>query len=228
MDFKFLGVGRRRYLLLLPMVFLLLNAYFFQHATREIRRSILPEKYIDTLNQVESLAAAVEANPERLWEDHELNIRHSVAFIDTLPMTFAAVYKPVNDVWMRISERDFATNFDPLIYDEFLVAVDAQERGNIDVGFTPENGSFRVMHLYFRMMPLYSSPEQRYLVVTGVSSHSVVTPIPGLVSIGQWVSMAITFILNVWLIVLIARARDLSQLSECEICQKRSGGDAHV
>ena len=219
---NFLGDRRKRYVFLLPIVFLLLNAYFFQYASREIRNSILREKYVDTVNQVESLAAAVEANPERLWEDHELNIRYSVEFLDSLPMTFAAVYKPVAGKWIRISERDFATDFDPLVYEAFLEAVDAQESGSLDVGFTPESGPFRVMHLYFRAMPLYSPLENRYLVVTGVSTHSIVTPIPALVSAGQWISMGVTFVLNAWLIVMISRVGDLSQLTQCEVCQRKN------
>lgn len=67
------------------------------------------------------------------------------------------------------------------------------------------------IHLYYRWMPLYSPPEDRYLVVSGISKYSVVSKISIWVSVGQWVSMAITFFLNVGLITLLARLGSVYQ-----------------
>jgi hypothetical protein len=138
------------------------------------------------------------------------------------------VFKLVDGELARLTQRDFAADFDPLAYDEFRTAVGSGESGSVDIGFTRENGAYRVMRLYFRYMPLYSVPEKRYLVVTGVSTHNIVTPIPVLVSAGQWISMAITFALNIWLIIMISRVDDLSHLRDCELCEKARGGDENV
>ena len=205
MAITFLNHSKKKYLLLLPIVILLLNAFYFQYATKNIEDTILQEKYLETVNHVNMLAAAVEANETRFWLDHEKNIVDSVAFIDRLPLTFAATYKPVNGMHMLISERDDATNFDPRVYPEFREAVATQDNGKLHVRFTPANGRPRDMYLYFTHMPMYSPPEQRYLVVTAVSKYSVISSVPAWVSAGQWVSMIITFFLNMWLIVLVVR-----------------------
>ena len=211
---SFLNDRKRKYLILVPIVFLLLNAYFFQYANQRIEDTILQEKYIETVNHVNMLAAAVEANESRFWEDHEHNIVDAMSFVDMLPLTFAAVYKPVDGELTLISERDYATTFDPRDYDKFLSAIASQDSGNVVVGFTPQGGVYRDMHLYYTHMPLYAPPEQRYLAVTGISKYSVISKIPLWVSAGQWVSMAQTFALQVWIIVLVARVKHILAAQE--------------
>jgi len=61
------------------------------------------------------------------------------------------------------------------------------------------------LHLYYRWMPLYSPEHERFLVIGGVSSYSVTKNVSLWVSVGQWVSMIITFALNIWLVLLITR-----------------------
>jgi hypothetical protein len=219
MAISFLGDRKRKFVILLPLVFLLLNAVFFQYAMRKVQDTILDEKYIEVTRQVEMLATAVDANDSRLWEDHEQNIRASVNYLSHLPMTFAAVYKPVNGELVLITEKSSTTNFDPIIYDVFIDAISTQESGSIYIEFVPVDGPNRLIHLYFRHMPNYSSPDEKYLVVAGISRYSLVTSIPAWVSVGQWAGMAITFALNVWLIIMISRVGDISQLSVCEECK---------
>jgi hypothetical protein len=198
---------KKKNLFLIPIVFLLLNAYIFQYANQLIDDSILNEKYIETVNHVNMLAAAVEANENRFWEDHEYNINDAMKFIDALPMTFAAVYKPTGGELTQISGGDDAKDFDPRAYDEFMSAIALHDSGNLVLGFTPENHPYRDMHLYYTHMPLYAPPEQRYVCVAAISSESVITKIPLWVSAGQWVCIVQTFALELWMIFVIIRAK---------------------
>ena len=225
MAIRFMEDKKKRYLFLLPVIFLLLNALFFQHASKMIRNSILLEKYADAVNQIEALAAAVEEDHERWFEDHEINIRHFVEFLDNLPMIYAAAYKPTNNELTRFTERYFSTSFDIQEYDEFYSAIETQDVGNLDIHFTAEDGLLYDLRLYFRYMPLYAPPENRYLVVMGISSYSIITPIPTLVSIGQWISMSLTFALNIWLVIMISRIDEYSKVRVSKIYPKQTGGD---
>jgi hypothetical protein len=221
MAINFIGDRKKKFLLLLPILFLLLNALFFQFAMKKVQDTILEEKRVDMSRHVDMLATAIDANDNRRWEAHEQNIRDSVNYLSCQPMTFAAAYKPINGGLTLITEKSNTTSFDPLIYSEFMDAVSEQDSGSLGIEFMPDNGPRRVIYLYFRHMPGYSSPEERYLVVAGVSQYSLVTTIPAWVSADQWVSMAVTFILNVWLIIMIVRVGDLSRLNECEVCQRK-------
>ena len=203
---KFLNGKWQKYLLLIPVIFLIANAFYFMHATQEIENTLLMEKYTETINMVDMLAAAVEANDDRYWEDHEQNIVDSVEFTDKLYQVYAGAFKPVDGDLVLISERIVhSAPFDPLVYDEFITAISEQESGRVDVWYGEGTQYSRELHLYFKWMPLYSMPGERYLVVAGVSHYSVTVNVPMWVSAGQWGSMGVTFIINVSLILLLAR-----------------------
>jgi hypothetical protein len=195
-----------KYLLLIPVIVLLLNAIYNKHVTQRYMEAIMEEKRIEIVNTVDLLAAAVEANEACTWSNHEVNIVHSVEFLDAMYQVYAAAYKVEDGELALITERTFETSiFDPLDFPEFTQAVSARESGSLSIGYAPEDQSYRDLFVYFRWMPLYSQPGERYLVAAGVSVHSIMTEIPAMVCTGQWVSMAITFVLNAALVILLAR-----------------------
>jgi hypothetical protein len=195
--------GRRKYLLLVPIIFLVANAFYFAHATREIENAMLHEKLVEIINATNGLAAAVEGNPDRLWTDHELNIKNSVEFFDNLYQIYGGAYRCTDNGLELVTYRAYETSpFEPLDYPEFVEAINNNASGNITINYAPEEQEYRDLHLYYRWMPLYSPPNERYLVITGVSKYSIVTKIPHWVSAGQWVSTVFTFLLNMWLITL--------------------------
>ena len=214
--------GRKKYLLLLPVAFLLLNAIYFQYAVKKIDDAILQEKYVEIMDAIDMLAAAVEANPDRAPLDHERNICGSVEYLDSLYQIFCAAYKPVDGELTMITERYYETSmFEPMEYQDFIDAIHTRESGGLVIGYTPERQPYMELHVYFRWMPHYSDANERYLIVGAVSRHSVVTEIPVWVSAGQWASMAVTFVLNVWLIFLIVRAGSVWEQHDGE---KQRGG----
>jgi len=169
-----------KYLLLIPFV-LIISFCVIGHliVVRSSQQSMLMEKYVDVVAKVDMLAAAVDANPERHWEDHEHNIRDSVEFLDRLHQIYAAVYKPINGVLELISERTFETSiYEPFSYAEFIEAIE-QDSGGLVIGYSPIEQARRDLHIYFRWMPLYAEPGERFLVVAGVSKYSILNkPLP--------------------------------------------------
>ena len=219
----FLSDSRKKYLILLPVVCLLLNALYFQYAVRKIESAMLRQKLVEVTDAIDMLAAAVEANPDRLWSEHERNLCGSVEYLDGLYQIYCAAYKPVDGELSLMTGRQFETSeFEPLDHPEFVEAIHTRETGGLVVGYAPKDQPYRELHLYFRWMPLYSAAGERFLLVAGVSRYSIITQIPVWVSAGQWASMAVTFILNVWLVILIARMGAGREKSEDE--KQRDGG----
>ena len=196
----------RKYLLLLPILFLVAGALFFRFANREIQNALLQEKYVEIVHSVDMLAAAVEANPGRLWQDHERNITDSVEYLDQLYQVYAAAYRPVDGGFTLITERFYETSpFEPFDFCEFTDAINGQDSGGIVIGYAPEGQAYRELYIYFRWMPLYSQPDERYLVIGGVSVHSVTVSVPQWVSAGQLANMGVTFALQIFCVLLYLR-----------------------
>ena len=189
--------GWRKYILIAPMLFLVFSAVFFSRANKEIKQSLMQEKYYEIIHAVDMLGAAVEANPDRPWGDHERNIVDSVEYLDGLEQVYAAAYEPTDSGLALITDRTFETSiFEPFDYSEFVEMIGEKESGTITIGYTPEHQSYRELYIYFRWMPVYSAPHSRYLVVAGVSEHSIIVKVGAWVSMGQAVHMAATFLLN--------------------------------
>ena len=159
---------------------------------------MLHEKYVETMNCVNLLGAAVNADETRSSQDHEHNIREYVAALDALPLTFAGAYTVDGTL---ITNRDMATNFDPWAYEEFSSAVADNTSGELVLGFTPEGAPYRDMRLYYSKMPTYAPAEDQYLVVTAVSEYSVVSKIPGWVSIGSWLVIVPLFGIGMFVVL---------------------------
>ena len=168
--------------MLIPFVMLLWTIPDLQNAQDEITKTLLHGKMLEVEHIVDTVAAAVEASPTRPWNYHITNVHDSITHVDGLPFVYAAGYLETVNGLIRITERDNATNFDPFAYPEFIEAIEQHsDFGRIVLGFTPDNGPYRDMRLYFRWMPQYSGEGNRYLVVTAVSEYSIT------IKVADWV-----------------------------------------
>ena len=191
-----------KYLLLIPVLLLVFNAFYFRFATAAIRDALLEEKYEKVVQAVEMLASSVEAYPDIPWFEHEKHIIASVEHLDKQYQIYGGAYKYSDGELGIITTRYFETSiFEPLDYPEFTEMALTQDSGSMVIGYTPDFQGYRDLHLYFRWMPLYSGSYERYLVIAGVSYLSITAQVSELVTIGQMVSMIATFLLNVALIV---------------------------
>jgi hypothetical protein len=198
--------NRIKALILLAVVLLLGNAIFLRHATFEMNDALLREKINDAVAFVDMLGAAVDANIERPWLQHEMNIRNSVEYMDGMYQVFAAAYEQTDGGLMLTTHRDFETSiFEPLDYPEFTAAIAKNDSGHLVIGYTPERQEYRNLHLYFRWMPLYSDWPHRYLVVAGVTNLSVATSIADWVTFGWVASMGVYFLVLLAVVIVVAR-----------------------
>ena len=202
---KSLSENIKRYVILMPIVFLLLNAYYFEHASKQIQDAIMNEKRVEVENHVKMLAAVANQDANRHWINNKRNIVQAAEYIDSHPMVFAGAYKRENGSLKLISERNEETMFDPLRYSEFFSAIAKNESGRLELPFARDDEAQRTWYVYYHHMPLYAAPENRFLVVTSISDQSITTPIPLWESAGQWATMALTFLLNIILVVKIAK-----------------------
>jgi hypothetical protein len=199
--------GNRKYLALLPVVFLLLNAFFFEKVTEQIKITIMNEKRIEVENHVRMLAAAVEQDKDRPWINHEQTLIKAVNSIEERPAIFACMYKRVGDHWNAVSAHSDDIELNPFTYSEFRVMIAENESGSVEVPYARDGQKEQTWCIYFQYLPMYKQPENRYLVVTGISEQSVATTIPMWVSAGQWGSTIITFMLNIILVMTMAKHR---------------------
>ena len=195
-----------RFLLLIPLLFLICDAVYWRYATKEIDDSHLREKYVEIVNFVDMLTITVNADVARGRSGYGDGIRDATEFIDNLHQVFAAAYRLEPDGnLLLLTSRTYETSiFEPLDYPSFCEKIQTGDSGEITIGYTPENQAYRELHLYFRWMPTVINAAEKYLVVAGISEHSVTSHMALWVSIGQWVSTIIVFSLIVWLVVMLA------------------------
>ena len=197
---------RWKYVALLPLMILILSAVFFMYAGREIENALLHTKFNDMVVFVESLNTAAEANQGRSASDHEAYIHKAIEHLDRQPQLFAAVYQLADDELTIVTERWYETSpLDPLARAEFREAIAGNEYGTLVMSDTPEGQQHRENLVYFRWMPPHTPDGSRSLMVVAVS-YLCIDSTPMLwVAIGQWASIAVTFALNVWLVILLVR-----------------------
>ena len=206
-----------RFILLLPVVFLVLNAFYFKYAAMEIQEVMLNEKFIEIMVTIDALATAVNANPEISWLEYEDMLRSSVEFIDQLYQIYAELYVYKDGNLLHVSERYYESSpIEPFDFGDFYEVVFTQENGQYIINYTPENQASRELHLYYRWMPTYRSECEGFLVIGGVSSQSITNSISLWVSAGQWLSMSVTFALNMWMVMLIVRLGSVYEKRDCD------------
>ena len=192
--------GKAKYLLLLPLALLIAILAFTQYSAQKVEETVRAEKYEEIVNEINMLAAAVDANPERYWLDHEQNIIASVSYLNHPPYALCAVYKTDGGGHTLITSPGEAAPFTLPDYQSLPIAVEQQDSGDIVIAGVRD----RDLHLYFRWMPRYSPDDERYLVVAGVRETSIPSMLPMWVSAGQIASVLITFCLNAILVVILA------------------------
>ena len=175
-----------RYLLILVLA--IAAALILPKITQD---AFLRERIATTTDAVDMLAAAVEAAPSRPWYDHELNIRDGVEHLDQVEQVYAAAFKVIDGKKVQFTERFYETSpFEPFDFPIFVGAVDESTSGHVVIKYAPDNQGTRDLHLYFRWMPLYSGAGEQYLVVVGVSKHSIVSNAYKWLSVGLWLLVA--------------------------------------
>jgi len=201
---------RLKYLLMLPVLIVAIDSVYISKSTKEIELAVLHEKHIELANGIDMVAAAISEDPAMPPHEYEAIMRGCAEYMDALDQVYAAVYKRTDDGLKLITKRiysfsDESKPFEPPEYKEFKEMINTQESGSMELNYTPNEKIDRLMHIYYRWMPSYAAPEDRYLAVVGITEQGVQSKIALWVSQGHWIRMAGSLIINYWLIIMVIR-----------------------
>lgn len=211
-DMTFLNSRWLKYVILIPFIFMILNAVYNINATNEIENVLMNEKYGDLVACVDMLSAEVGDNVKNeagySYDDRVLTV---LKYLGTVKNTYSTAYILKDGQLELLSEKYGEREpFSPRNYPELMEAAKFRENGHLIMAYTSEEGSRQEMQMYFRWMPDKTSIKDdeypaRVLLVAAVSNHSFADIVNLWVSVGQWAGMGLTLIINIWMVTLIAR-----------------------
>ena len=199
--------GKWRFLLLIPLIILIAQSMYFRHVINAVQHDLLMEKYHETQVSVDVLGVMVEACPTMDCKACVIKTIHAVEYIDLLHQVYGAAYRIVDGEPVLLTQRFCeVSQLDPFDYPEFVRAINEYNYGQFKIYYQPSPGdTWRDLYMYFRWMPFDPTSEDRILAIIGVSRYSVVSEISSWVSAGIWISTIVTFLINAFLVGLLAR-----------------------
>ena len=190
--FKIFGEPNKKRVLFLTVLVLIALSYYNLYSVRVIKSTQLEEKFVEIKNIIDTVAAAINADADTHWTYHERNVIAHTESIDRLEQVYAAAYKYDGESLVLMTVREYETSpLDPFDFPESDVMFSGAESGRFLIRYKPDFQTERDMHLYYRWMPSYSAPYEKYLVIGGVTEYSIQTQIPTIFTIGQWVGTVI-------------------------------------
>ena len=227
---KMINGSRLIYLaVLLPLAYIAWSFGFPQYAEQKVQDALLQEKAATISGAVEMIAAGIEAEPGRTSRDILPPLVAAVEHLDNQYEVYAAVYKADashGQLPELISGRHAESSpFEPFEFPALEAAIYASDHGSEIIGYEPDGRGYRDLHVYYRWAPLYAEPDDRYLVIAGVSEHSVVSDVPLWINVGPLVDKAVPALLvfifsifNIRLSHVYARQRkEEAARGDCEV-----------
>ena len=199
--------SKSKYLFLLPIIIMIAFSAFFSRVITEINSELLHEKMIEKRLSIDLIDSQIDKFIEQDadWQEYDYMsiIADSMQNIDSIPLTFAALY---DGELNNISERSpsyASASFDPMTYDEFIHAVYQNERGDLILPYAPPESEERDMLVYFRWVPTDISLENRLLTVVAISHYSITTQFADWITYGSVALIVITTLLNLLLVAFL-------------------------
>jgi len=193
--------GKKKLLLFIPFLAVVIIYISVQFSGNITQNLLLREKFVAIHNMVDAIEASVNVESEADVETLLVHSLSSVAYIDGLPYVYAAAFTVQDDNLLLLSERDNATDFNPLEYADFINATSNNHVGELVIGFTPEGLPYRDLLMYYKWMPT----ELPYLIVIGVSKYSVTTQIPAVMNMNLWIMLFVTLTAMLWSCYIVIR-----------------------
>ena len=221
--------GRKKFLLLIPFLLVACLAGLMSFSTEVIQDLLLREKIIEIQNLVGTVNAAIDAT--NVEEVVESIITKTVEYVDMLPLVYAGAFQRNGNELTLITERDYATDFDPLLHQIFWDEVMNNENGSFIIGIAPRSGQgeqlpYRDIHFVYKWTPSFLDSDERYLVIAGASKYSVQVAIPAVVHLGNWFGIFAIFVLSIWLLYMIVRqALRVEKIKTAFDRYQKNGGD---
>ena len=196
-----------KYLFLLPILLMIAFSVFFSILMDEIGNAILHEKMVEKRLNIDLIDSQIDRFIEldEDWDtyDYVSILAYDMQKLDEMPLTFAALYDfELNNISARSPSYE-SKPFDPMSYEEFVIAVNNNERGDLIVPFAPPDSEERDMLIYFRWVPTDTTLEKRLLTVVAISRYSVDTPLANWIVYGTVTLILITTLLNLALVAVL-------------------------
>ena len=129
--------SKSKYLFLLPILLMIAFSAFFNILMDEIGKALLHEKMIEKRLNIDLIDSQIDRFIEldEDWESYDYTsiLAYDMQKLDEMPLTFDS---ELNNLSVRAPSYE-SKPFDPLIYDEFIQAVQQNERGDVVVPFAP-------------------------------------------------------------------------------------------
>ena len=196
-----------KYLFLLPILLMIAFSVFFSILMDEIGNAILHEKMVEKRLNIDLIDSQIDRfiEMDEDWDtyDYVSILAYDMQKLDEMPLTFAALYDfELNNISARSPSYE-SKPFDPMSYEEFVIAVNNNERGDLIVPFAPPDSEERDMLIYFRWVPTDTTLEKRLLTVVAISRYSVDTPLANWIVYGTVTLILITTLLNLALVAVL-------------------------
>ena len=204
--------SNKKYLFLIPLVVSLIMLTFFAVAYNEIVR----EKHEQVFHGLQMALDLVASQIDRFVEEDEdwgeydyiSLIRPTIVELDSMPMVYAALFDS-NLVLQsdRIIDQENQESFDPLAYDEFMLAIEKNESGELAVTVSDGIHPSYEGHLYFRKIP--SGPyNDKILTVIGAGKYAILDNFAPWLVWGVVGLVSMTVLLEICMVLYIARLSD--------------------
>jgi len=203
--------GKKKWLLLVPFLLIGCLVWFIGFSQNTTRQLLLQEKYISIQDTINTLAATVDDTTAKGPEEFGLHtIKAAVENYDRLPFVYGALFIVGEDgnfdpVSYRFAEDAHHLRFNAVDYPRFIELANTQDSGRITLRITDSDLGDHDMLVYFRWAPMSFEPQDRYLIVGGVSQYSVITGIPLVLNLGLWVGVFLILVVALLMFYVIIR-----------------------
>jgi hypothetical protein len=207
--------SKLKYLFIFPIVLVNGFSLFFGYVNGERQREVINEKMIEKRTEVEIIIAQVDRYVEldKDWGTYNYasDISYVVEKLDRMYGVFAAVY---DDKFRLVSKRELSGEsadqsdnlFDPVQSSDFIIKAQYNNNGNLELPYDRGRDEV-IMHTYFQWVPTKPTYERRLLVVIGITPDSAQTHPENFMTIGMVGLIAVTFLLNLGLVIMISRLK---------------------
>ena len=182
---------------------------FFSNLTKEIEKNLLTEKFEEKKLEVAAMANHTDSfiDMDDDWAQQHDYYKQSLIFdmqiLDTAYMTYAQVFD--ENLNALSVQKNYTGGFDPTIYPSFKTAIRETEMGDLIIRYKPDVGDERDVYVHYRWIPTGAQYNDRFLVVVAISRLTIINNTAGWYQVGSVTLIAITTILNIVMVTLIAR-----------------------
>lgn len=193
----FKAAGIKKWLLVLPIVFLIFLFWALNITNSSTQHLLLEEKRGERRQSTEFLQGMMDefirVNMHSDIYDRGDMLVHAIEFIEqNYHSTYAQVFnedlEPLNSLHQGVQG---GKKHNPLNYKEFVTAVNTKPYGDLTYYYETEEAGGRDVYITFRWI---NCGDSRYLVVMGVSKFSIITNISVLSNAVIWCMIIITSI----------------------------------